>query len=65
MSDELKRVGALLGPHRDALLEAWIFAVVESGAAEEAAARTRSASNGIGLRLTARRLNAGSAGAAR
>ena len=39
MSDELKRVGALLGPHRDALLEAWIFAVVESGAAEEEAAR--------------------------
>jgi putative methionine-R-sulfoxide reductase with GAF domain len=39
MSDTLARVGALLAPHREPLLEAWTSALVRSGAAGEEAAR--------------------------
>lgn len=39
MIEKLKRIGSLLEPHREALCEAWILAVVQSGAAPEEQAR--------------------------
>jgi GAF domain-containing protein len=41
MSEPIKRVGALLLPHREALLEAWIDALVRSGAAGDEPARVQ------------------------
>src|SRR5262249_42760715 len=41
MSEPIKRVGALLLPHGEALLEAWIDALVRSGAAGDEPARVQ------------------------